>query len=53
MTSDLESSVQSAIANERQDNERRQTKRALIGVFVVIPIIVLGAVGVWLLIGRM
>ena len=50
---DPQPKIESAIANERRENDRHQTKRALIGVFVVIPIIVLGAVGVWLLIGRM
>lgn len=53
MSDDLKCSVEQAIARERRANERRQTKRALIVVFVLIPIIVIGAGAVWLLIGRL
>ena len=50
---DLQPKISKAIADERRANDRRQTKRALIGVFIVIPLIVIGFIALWLLGGRL
>ncbi|MCA9276856.1 MAG: hypothetical protein KDA29_12595 [Phycisphaerales bacterium] len=50
---DLQPKIKEAIAEERRANDRRQTKRALIGAFVVIPLIVIGIIALWLLGGRL
>lgn len=50
---DLQPRIENAIANERRANDRHQTKRALIGVFVVIPLVVIGIIAAWLLAGRL
>jgi ABC-type spermidine/putrescine transport system permease subunit II len=48
----VQDQIRAAIANERAENSKRQTKRALIGAFVIIPGIVIAVAVVWLLIGR-
>jgi hypothetical protein len=50
--SNIESQVQSAIAAERRENRKRDTKKALFVTFVVIPFVVIAAGAGWLLLGR-
>jgi tRNA A37 threonylcarbamoyladenosine dehydratase len=44
---DIQSQIQSAIENERKSHKKSESKRALIGVFVVIPAVALFVVAGW------
>jgi len=44
---DIQRQIQNALSNERNAKAKHDSKRALIGVFVVIPGAVFLAVGIW------
>ena len=51
--SNIETQVSSAIAQERKSNRKRESIRALVVVFGVIPLVLVAAVGGWLAAQRM
>jgi nitrate reductase NapE component len=46
--SNIENQVQNAIAAERKESRKRDRLKAVVVVFVIIPLVVVGTVGVWL-----